>query len=459
MKKGEVMDRDDLETLIDKASSLVSVAQEKNIFCDCRAWAGSSTSLTIKNHEKNMQITDSFEFSIRFIPKKTFFLSTTSTKKIDALLKHAKDYIHLQPKKKNKHLKQISENRKYTRFEKYSNISPEELFEKMHVSYHEASDRTRILPKSYTLSLATIEGTKAIISSVGNVILESYSESYFSTGIVALTQAEQEVARRTCGSRTGNKDLAIEKIINQSFEDLKDLLIAKPCTKGRYTVVIDNQMSGVLAHETVGHAAEADSVKSGESIFRKYSGKHLCGEEITVIDDPTIGYGRLSYDDEGTKTIPVEIIKNGRLQNLLHSLETAEYFQQKPTGNARAMNYSCIPIVRMRTTYFKPGKFEVEELFEGKEIIYFVGMSGGSVNPITGAFVFKPKLAYLMNKGEKVKSLKNVILSGNIIEALGSIEMLAKDFVLSEGYCGKDSQRVPVGDGGPHIRISNLLIG
>ena len=33
------------------------------------------------------------------------------------------------------------------------------------------------------------------------------------------------------------------------------------------------------------------------------------------------------------------------------------------------------------------------------------------------------------------------------------------DFKLSVGFCGKDGQTAPVGDGGPHTRILNALVG
>ena len=42
---------------------------------------------------------------------------------------------------------------------------------------------------------------------------------------------------------------------------------------------------------------------------------------------------------------------------------------------------------------------------------------------------------------------------------LKNIDAIGNDFKLSVGFCGKDGQTAPVGDGGPHTRIMNALVG
>jgi TldD protein len=52
-----------------------------------------------------------------------------------------------------------------------------------------------------------------------------------------------------------------------------------------------------------------------------------------------------------------------------------------------------------------------------------------------------------------------VSLSGNILETLKGVDGIGSDFKLSVGYCGKGGQTAPVGDGGPHTRILNAMVG
>ena len=55
--------------------------------------------------------------------------------------------------------------------------------------------------------------------------------------------------------------------------------------------------------------------------------------------------------------------------------------------------------------------------------------------------------------------LRDVSLSGNILETLKHIDGLGSDFKTSVGFCGKDGQIAPVGDGGPHTRIQDAIVG
>jgi TldD protein len=73
----------------------------------------------------------------------------------------------------------------------------------------------------------------------------------------------------------------------------------------------------VLAHEALGHLAEADLTL--QSAFAGKTGKKVAPEGVYMIDDGTLpaGFGSAKYDDEGTPTTRVNIIKDGVLEQLL----------------------------------------------------------------------------------------------------------------------------------------------
>ena len=54
---------------------------------------------------------------------------------------------------------------------------------------------------------------------------------------------------------------------------------------------------------------------------------------------------------------------------------------------------------------------------------------------------------------------KGATLIGNCLAALGNIDAVADDFEMKTGFCGKAGQRVPVGTGQGHVRISELTVG
>ena len=58
--------------------------------------------------------------------------------------------------------------------------------------------------------------------------------------------------------------------------------------------------------------------------------------------------------------------------------------------------------------------------------------------------------------------LRDVILSGNVFDTLNRITMIGNDLTLFGGLggCGKgDQSPLPVSDGAPHIRVSEVLVG
>jgi TldD protein len=114
----------------------------------------------------------------------------------------------------------------------------------------------------------------------------------------------------------------------------------------------------------------------------------------------------------------------------------------------------------MSNTYLQPGDMKVDELFEDIEHgMYLKGSRGGQVDTGKGIFQFNAAEGYLIENGEITTPLRDVSLSGNILETLKNIDAIGNDFKLSVGFCGKDGQTVPVGDGGPHTRILNALVG
>jgi TldD protein len=113
----------------------------------------------------------------------------------------------------------------------------------------------------------------------------------------------------------------------------------------------------------------------------------------------------------------------------------------------------------MGNTYFQPGNAKKEDVFDVRDGIYLKGMLGGSVDIFSGGFMFKAEEAFRVKNGEIGEQLRDVAIIGNILETLKKVELVGDDFETSPGMCGKGGQRMPVSDGGPHIRIKNVTLG
>ncbi len=232
---------------------------------------------------------------------------------------------------------------------------------------------------------------------------------------------------------------------------------------GELPVIMDPKLTGVFMHEALGHAAEADHVLYGESILRGKLDEEIAYDGLTVADDPTIesSHGYYKYDDEGMKTKRTELIKDGVLCSYLHTRETAGRLDAMPTSNARAADYSEIPIVRMSNTVIEEGDYNFKDMQADISYgIYAKGMRGGQVDTIRGEFQFGAEEAFLIEKGVLTKRLKNVSLSGRTLDVLKSIDAVGTDKTRgSIGFCGKDGQEVPVSEYAPHVRVKKILVG
>ena len=59
----------------------------------------------------------------------------------------------------------------------------------------------------------------------------------------------------------------------------------------------------------------------------------------------------------------------------------------------------------------------------------------------------------------RVAPLRGATLVGNGIDILMKIDMIAGDFEVKTGVCGKDGQGVPVGTGQATLRIAEMTVG
>jgi TldD protein len=257
------------------------------------------------------------------------------------------------------------------------------------------------------------------------------------------------------------QNLDTDKIVDQIANTLRDSLDATTVKKGRYPVVLGNQMSGVFVHEAVGHLAEADFYDNKLSCFTGRMGEKVASETVSVVDDPSIEneYGSYKYDDEGVKGQKRRLIVDGVLLSLINNRETSAKLNMPPNGGFRAQSYRLYPLIRSSNTYIEPRDWDFDELISDIKLGIFVkDSSGGGADPSSGLYHFNAQQAALIERGEITKPLINVAVSGQILESLREIDGVGKDTVLNSGLCHKQGQYVPVCHGGPWVRLKRGLI-
>lgn len=250
-----------------------------------------------------------------------------------------------------------------------------------------------------------------------------------------------------------------EKVAKRALE----VANAPKVKAGTYTVIVDPELSGTFIHEAFGHLSEADFVYENPEWQKILTMGRKMGRPILNVTDgatvPDEG-GTYKFDDEGTPASLTYLVRDGILNGRLHSRETAAALGEKATGNARALSYRHAPIVRMTNTTIEPGNSTFEEMISDIEYgIYAISPHGGQTS--LEQFTFGADQGFEIINGKIGQRVRNVSISGNLFKTLENIDMISNDVkFLSIGGCGKGSQSpLPVGLGGPHIRIQNCVVG
>lgn len=280
------------------------------------------------------------------------------------------------------------------------------------------------------------------------------------------------------GDRTENSSVSrslregVEMIGEQVLEDLAQRAVkgmderfeARRPKGGQMPVVMGAGASGILLHEAMGHAFEADFNRKGQSIFSDKMGRRICPKGINILDDGTLpaNRGACNYDDEGIPGQKTYMVTDGVLTSYLHDRISAAWYGVSPTGNGRRESFRYNPIPRMRATYMESGDNGcVSDLIASvQKGIYVDQFANGQVKIGEGDFTFYVRSGFLIEDGRLTMPVKDINIIGNGPQALADIEAVASDLKIDESTwtCGKE-QSVAVSCGIPSVLIRNLTVG
>ena len=256
----------------------------------------------------------------------------------------------------------------------------------------------------------------------------------------------------------------IEELARKAVEGVDALFEAGRPKGGRMSVVMAAGASGILLHEAMGHAFEADFNRKGQSIFSDRMGQQICGKGINIVDDGTLPgmRGSCNYDDEGVPGQKTYMVRDGVLTSYLHDRISAAWYGVPPTGNGRRESFRYNPIPRMRSTYMESGPDGTLQDLVGsvRKGIFVDQFANGEVKIGEGDFTFYVKSGFLIENGRLTMPVKDINVIGNGPEALGDITMVGNDLKIDDSTwtCGKE-QNAFVSCGIPTVLVKNLTVG
>ena len=325
-----------------------------------------------------------------------------------------------------------------------------DLISKVNVTLHDQQKRIMVI---------TSDGVKAV---------DLIPRNYLSASVVADKDGRQERAYWNYGGRHDFSYYTPELAANVAEQAVKRVLVlfdAEQPPAGEMPVVLGPGVTGILLHEAIGHGMEADFNRKGVSTYATMIGKKVAEPFVNIVDEGVTPnqLGSINVDDEGVHGQTTMLVENGILTSYLHDRISAKHYNVKPTGNGRRESYQHYPVPRMRNTYMLSGDSTPEQVIQAvPKGIYVEEISNGQVKIGEGDFAFYVSQGKLIENGVLTQPVKDINIMGNGPKMLKNVTMVANDLKLNEGgtgYCGKESQRVPVSFGLPTCLVKSLTVG
>ncbi len=237
-------------------------------------------------------------------------------------------------------------------------------------------------------------------------------------------------------------DVKPDKIAKMGVDEALIKIGGTSISSVNYKVIIYNEAMVSLLSTFAG-IFSGDAVQKGLSLLKDKEGEIIAADIVNLVDDPHLedGLASVSFDDEGVATLKTYLIKNGKLNSLLHNLKTANKAGVKSTGNGFKSSYASPISVSPTNFYIEPGINSLEEMTKkinkGLIITDFAGLHSGA-NSITGDFSLAAKGFYIED-GIKTHPVEQITVAGNFFTLLNNIEEIGSDLKFPMSSVGSPS--------------------
>ena len=218
-------------------------------------------------------------------------------------------------------------------------------------------------------------------------------------------------------------DVDFTQMAREGARRAVESLDTRPVRSFRGPIVFDYNVSSHIFRALA-------SAYNGDNVWRKSSplgdklSESIAVEDLTIVDDGLLpgGIGTSKFDGEGSPRRTTTIIEKGILKNFINNTFTARILNMEPTGNA-----SSLLGVAPSNIVVKPGDMSVDEILEGIKTGLFVSRFSGSIRFQDGVVSGTVKQAHLIERGEKVYSVGECMISGNLYTWLKNITGMSRD--------------------------------
>lgn len=216
-----------------------------------------------------------------------------------------------------------------------------------------------------------------------------------------------------------------EEIGKEIGKMAKDMQHAKKPNMGKYNVVFApealHDILGVLLPSFSG-----DLKRRGMSKLGSKQGMKMFHPQFSLYEDGSLTtIGVRPFDDEGTATQRIPLVKNGIVKNFQYDRETAALAGIKEEGSCSRNGYDSLPIVGGASWMIEKGDIESIEN-EAKEFLYIKSLHGThTANTTTGEFGVEVNIGFHIRNGKR-EPIRGFLITENVFNLFKRIKYIEK---------------------------------
>ena len=270
--------------------------------------------------------------------------------------------------------------------------------------------------------------THALLNSNGVRTKETISAFSWSIMGMAIDGSEVSNFDFQFGGTHNVRDIDVRTTSREFAKSVVNSLGSKKIESFKGEMLLTPSAVSELILDVIGYSINSQTVQKEASKFKGQLGKTVSSNLLTLIDDATNvnGLAASSFDREGMPHKYNLIIEKGILKKFLYNTYTANKDNTESTSNAGGSPKSP-PIVSTTNVIIKAGNSSAENLVSEMDKGIIINRFSGNVNPVNGDFSGVVKGGQYINKGNIEYAVKEVMVAGNVFNALNDLNGISKE--------------------------------
>jgi PmbA protein len=289
--------------------------------------------------------------------------------------------------------------------------------------------------KSYDVRVSVDSGsfnaavaTQSLVNSHGIELSEKASVFSWSIMGMAIDGSDVSSFDFQLGGSHSVKGIDVRTAATEFAETVVSSLGPRRIESFKGEMLLTPAAANEMVQEVIAHSINSDAVQKKSSHFAGKMGRRVASDLLTVEDDATNteGLGASSFDREGVPHRRNVVIEKGVLKKFLYNTYTARKDGVRSTGNASGST-SSPPSVSTTNFVMRPGRSSLDTLVSEMKNGIIISRFSGNINPVNGDFSGVVKGGRLVKDGAVQHAVKEVMVAGNVFEALRRLDGVSKE--------------------------------